>query len=80
MLSTTEEHYRIFFIWKDREHTRKRRIESPDDELKTNCGGFWMVSCNIWHRHRMHPDLPAGVDLSGMPESIQGKNTLSSWC
>lgn len=31
----TAEHYRKFFLWKDREKTRKRWIEAPDRELKS---------------------------------------------
>lgn len=34
MTNAAADHYRKFFLWKDREHTRKRWIEAPDDELK----------------------------------------------
>ena len=34
MADTVSDHYRKFFLWKDREHTRKRWIEAPDPELK----------------------------------------------
>ena len=35
MASSPETHYRKFFLWKDRDHTRKRWIEAPDPELKS---------------------------------------------
>ena len=34
MANSPGSHYRKFFLWKDREHTRKRWIEAPDPELK----------------------------------------------
>ena len=34
IVNATADHYRKFFLWKDREHTRKRWIEAPDEELK----------------------------------------------
>lgn len=34
MANSPESHYRKFFLWKDRDHTRKRWIEAPDPELK----------------------------------------------
>ena len=34
MANSPESHYRKFFLWKDRAHTKKRWIEAPDQELK----------------------------------------------